>query len=135
MTHFMCYILCSMEVSPMHDTTKFPTLPTLAERVRYVRRIMGLTQQQLADRAGAGVTRNIVHQVELGKSKRPRQMEQIAKALDVTPTWLAFGQEDFDGLDAGDMALIKAYNQLPADDRAKVKDLIKNLTLINSIHD
>ncbi|EIU7558826.1 XRE family transcriptional regulator [Providencia rettgeri] len=64
---------------------------TLAERLMMTRTKLGLTQQELADRAG--VTRVAISKAEQGLTKtfNGDTLFDIAKALDVDPYWLQLG--------------------------------------------
>ncbi len=73
-----------MKVIPHH-------LRTLGERLRYRRRQMGWTQEQLA--VQAGTNQAVIQKIENGKSLRPRKLDEIAAVLDVNPAWLMFGDE------------------------------------------
>ena len=73
-----------MKVIPHH-------LRTLGERLRYRRRQMGWTQEQLA--VQAGTNQAVIQKIENGKSLRPRKIDEIAAVLDVNPAWLMFGDE------------------------------------------
>ena len=66
-------------------------LRTLGERLRYRRRQMGWTQEQLA--AQAGTNQAVIQKIENGKSLRPRKIDEIASVLEVNPAWLMFGDE------------------------------------------
>jgi transcriptional regulator with XRE-family HTH domain len=66
-------------------------LRTLGERLRYRRRQMGWTQEQLA--VQAGTNQAVIQKIENGKSLRPRKIDEIAAVLDVNPAWLMFGDE------------------------------------------
>lgn len=73
-----------MKTIPLH-------LRTLGERLRYRRRQMGWTQEQLA--VQAGTNQAVIQKIENGKSLRPRKIDEIASVLEVNPAWLMFGEE------------------------------------------
>ena len=76
----------------MNGTKVIPHhLRTLGERLRYRRRQMGWTQEQLA--VQAGTNQAVIQKIENGKSLRPRKIDEIASVLDVNPAWLMFGDE------------------------------------------
>jgi len=58
-------------------------MKTLAQRVRECREESGLTQEQLAERAGTGQFQ--VSAVEMGNSQWPRNILALAEALEVPP--------------------------------------------------
>lgn len=62
---------------------------TLASRVRHRRLQHGWTQRELAQ--AAHCTQSVIQKVETGYSKNPRQIDQLAKALEVHPAWLMYG--------------------------------------------
>lgn len=64
-------------------------LSTIGKRVRFARKSLGLTQQQLADKAG--VRQQTVSQLERGVNASSTSLVAIARALDVTPEWLESG--------------------------------------------
>lgn len=67
---------------------------TLAERLRWAREQRGLTQVQLAEKAG--VSQGTVGNAESGVRKRPRDLLQLAAALDASPHWLESGKGTWD---------------------------------------
>lgn len=74
----------------MHPPTGISIhLKTLGERLRYQRRQMGWTQEQLAQ--NAGTNQAVIQKIENGKSLRPRKIDTIASVLNVNPAWLMFG--------------------------------------------
>ena len=62
---------------------------TLGERVRSRRRLLGMTQAELADRAG--IRGPAIAYLEAGTSRRSRYIVEIAFALGCSPTWLVMG--------------------------------------------
>jgi len=74
-------------------------MDTLADRVRKARSELGLTQQQLAERAG--MRQQGIQSIEDGTSKRPRRLVELARALGKTPEWLMDGDVLGDGSRAG----------------------------------
>ena len=63
---------------------------TIAERLKQAREKLGLTQLQLA--AKAAVTQSTIANIENGIRKRPRDLVNLAKALNVDPSWLESGK-------------------------------------------
>lgn len=59
------------------------------ERLRQARQTLGLTQQQLADKAGTNQA--VIQKIENGHSIRPRVLVELGVALEVNPAWLQFG--------------------------------------------
>lgn len=62
---------------------------TIAERLKYARELAKLTQAQLAD--NAGVSQGTIANIESGIRKSPRELLEIAKALNIRPEWLKTG--------------------------------------------
>jgi transcriptional regulator with XRE-family HTH domain len=66
-------------------------LNSLGERMRFRRRELGLTQDELA--LLSGTNQAVIQKIENGKSLRPRKLDVIADALNITPSWLLYGEE------------------------------------------
>lgn len=62
---------------------------TISARVLLRRNQLGLTQTELADLAGT--TQQAIVQLESGKTKRPRYLPELAKALECDIQWLLDG--------------------------------------------
>ena len=62
---------------------------TLAARLVFARKAAGMRQEDLAKASGVG--RDVIAKTEIGITKIPRGIEEIAAALNVSPAWLAFG--------------------------------------------
>lgn len=62
----------------------------IGERVRRVRADKGLTQTQLGE--ASKTNQAVIQKIENGASLRPRQIMHIARALEVNPAWLQFGE-------------------------------------------
>lgn len=65
-------------------------MKTLAERVKYAREQLDLTQQEVAEKAG--ISQPTYFKIENGLTQKPRNILDIAEALKVNPHWLATGQ-------------------------------------------
>ena len=83
---------------------------SLGKRLRGRSRELGLTQEQLAERAGT--TQAVIQKIENGKSLRPRKIDEIASALDVNAAWLMFGNDRYDDLDSEAMQVAEAWSRL-----------------------
>jgi len=94
-------------------------LDTIAKRMRWSRERSGMTQEELARKAGT--TKDVIAQVEVGRTKRPRQAEQIADALGVPVAWLMFGDSELEP-DAVEVAV--AYQGLPEHVKLAIRALI-----------
>jgi len=88
-------------------------MPTLAERVQWARKQKGWRQEDLAD--AVGTSRAQIQKIENGTITRPRNMEALADALDVSKVWLAYGDPRLEQLtpEAADLAI--AWQHLPED--------------------
>lgn len=69
---------------------------TLAERLKFAREKLNLTQQEVADRAG--MSQPTYYKIESGKSQRTTYLNELANVLKVTPNWLATGQGEMTAL-------------------------------------
>ena len=67
------------------------TLNSLGERLRFRRRELGLTQDELA--LLSGTNQAVIQKIENGKSLRPSKLDVIAEALNITAAWLLYGDE------------------------------------------
>ena len=95
---------------------------TVAERTKRARIACGFTQDELA--RSAGVTRDVIAMIETGRTKRPRQLEKIAEALNVSPAWLAFGDELIDELSEEDLRRAARLKSLPDGVRIAIEQMI-----------
>jgi SOS-response transcriptional repressor LexA len=64
---------------------------TLAIRLKQAREKKKLSQEALASRVG--IKQQAVQRIEVGKVKSTGYVVQLARALNVTPDWLALGEE------------------------------------------
>ena len=68
---------------------KYTEMPKLSERLKYIRAELGLSQVELADKAGT--TQQAIQQAEKGKARQPRYLHKLAQELEVDVDWLIFG--------------------------------------------
>ncbi len=101
---------------PMH-------LRTLGERLRYCRRQMGWTQEQLA--VQAGTNQAVIQKIENGKSLRPRKIDEIASVLEVNRAWLMFGDDKATPLSDDARELAELWMGLSDHDRARVLNEVR----------
>ncbi len=92
---------------------------SLGERLRCRRREKGWTQDQLA--AHAGTNQAVIQKIENGRSLRPRKINEIASALEVSPSWLMFGEEPSNGLDTEARTVAEAWSRLPEPYRSRIR--------------
>lgn len=64
-------------------------MKTLADRINERMSELGMTQDELARKAG--ISQSAVHKLCSGKALQTRKLLQIADALNVQPQWLAYG--------------------------------------------
>jgi transcriptional regulator with XRE-family HTH domain len=62
------------------------SIPDLSERIKYIRKIKGLSQIDLAEICGT--TQQAIQQAEGGKAQNPRYLHKMALALDIPYEWL-----------------------------------------------
>lgn len=67
-------------------------METLAQRVKFARKRLGLKQQQLADAAGIG--QSDVSKIERGLIVRTTAIPALARALRCNPYWLETGEDE-----------------------------------------
>lgn len=72
------------------DDTRFFVMNELKDRVLKRRKILDLTQQQLAKRVG--VKQQSIQQLEDGLVKRPRYLLELSRVLECDANWLATGK-------------------------------------------
>jgi transcriptional regulator with XRE-family HTH domain len=106
-----------MNVLNVNGNLSYPS--SLGERLRCRRREKGWTQEQLA--ALAGTNQAVIQKIENGRSLRPRRINEIAAALDVSPSWLMFGDAPKDSLDHEARAIGETWAQLPEPFRSRIR--------------
>lgn len=99
------------------------TLTTLAARMRWARLHRNLTQEELAKKAGTSQSQ--VYKIEQGRVKRPRNIGEIARALDVSPAWLQFGEAKIDRLSTEALQMAVEWQALPAEAQGAVIAMIR----------
>lgn len=62
------------------------SIPTLADRLKYIRKMKDLSQIELAELAGT--TQQAIQQAESGKAQNPRYLHKIALELGIPYEWL-----------------------------------------------
>ena len=98
----------------MHVSGVIPSF-TLADRVRKAREVAGLSQQELAERAG--MTRGGIARIEQGTGGAPRRSSLIviAMATGVDLHWLETGNTPTGEPGGGGQCAIRDSNPEPAD--------------------
>lgn len=111
-------------------------LKTIGERVRMARSLKGWSQVKLAHEAR--VTRGVIEKLEQGKSRQPRQLENIARALELAPSLLRFGRlEDIGfsaeaievarGLSEEALEVARAWSILPEPYRSALRNALLHI--------
>lgn len=74
--------------------------PELGQRLSEARAAAGLSLSELARRSG--VTRQAISNIEMGLADPTTEtVQRLARALSVSPAWLAFGDDVADAKDRG----------------------------------
>jgi transcriptional regulator with XRE-family HTH domain len=95
-------------------------------RVKYLRTRKGWTQDDLAKRLGY-TSRAMVSKIEKGeRGIKASMVPLIADALDVSVSYLLFGQVDKEEITLEDMELLKAYYRAPPHIQRAIKEMLKN---------
>ncbi len=68
-------------------------MSSLADRVKMSRERLGLIQEDLAK--ACNISQNAIHKIEAGDTKKPRNLLELARALNVDPHWLQTGEGDY----------------------------------------
>jgi len=102
-----------------------PMLRTLGDRMRYRRRQLGWTQDELA--MHAGTNQAVIQKIENGKSLRPRKIDEIAEVLEVPPSWLMFGEDPNNALSDEAMELAETWQKLSEYDRLRISNEVNRL--------
>lgn len=75
----------------------------LADRLRYARKLRGLSQKQLA--IASGVSQSAIANYETQARRQPKFIFQLAEALAVNPLWLLNGQGAMEPVGSATLAL------------------------------
>ena len=98
----------------------------LSKRIRFLRVRKGMTQEQLASAMGLK-NRDSISKIELGKQDiSTQQISLLADILDVSISYLLFGQIDKEEITLEDMELLKAYYRAPPHIQRAIKEMLKN---------
>lgn len=85
------------------------SVKTIAERAKWARERLGLTQEQVAELAG--VSQGTIGNLESGARKAPRELLAIAKALRVRAEWLKHGALPIEPEGQGELGTIPRHAQ------------------------
>ena len=95
---------------------------SLGARLTRTRIRKGWTQHELA--RNVGTSQAVVQRIETGKCRHPRNIDRLAKVLEVSPAWLMYGAEVMDGLDHEAIETAKAWSNLTEPHRSALKEMI-----------
>lgn len=98
---------------------------TIADRLKQAREKLGLTQLQLAEKAG--VAQGTIANVENGIRKKPREITSIARALAVDAAWLEAGKGDPYPSNQPDQHIAAERNANWTTDQAKIGSALDTL--------
>lgn len=112
-----------MTIKKAERTNQLPQMDTLAARVRYAREQKGFTQEELAK--AAKTSQQVIAKIENEQTKRPRNIEVIAHALEQSPAWLQFGDADIDKLDRKALDRAMALAELNSADQELIDQFIE----------
>lgn len=113
-------------------------MKTLAQRLRYCRERMGVSQSALA--RTVGIKPQAVQLIEAGRVEKPRHLLALATALGVNPTWLLEGDGPMAAMAVGETParyganlsaeateLARLWMGLSASERATVRTTVRAL--------
>jgi|GEM_PF-464308 len=120
------YILCYMS---------FPKTPKLSDRLKYIRTLYGLSQAELAQKAGT--TQQAIQQAEKGIARQPRYLNQLASELEIPTAWMVFGEEDkaapqnsvgkqSNGLNDKSTEVLDSFYSMPEKDQKLIYELMQS---------
>lgn len=108
----------------------FKNLPDLADRLRYVRKIHGLSQIELADICGT--TQQAIQQAEAGKAQNPRYLHKLSMALEVPYEWITMNLVPKKkpaaapgGFSEKDREVLDSFFSMPRKDQELLLELMK----------
>lgn len=104
-----------------------PDMPQLSDRLKYLRKIKGLTQADLAKMAQT--SQQAIQQAEGGKARNPRYLPRLARAMDVPVEWLSLNErltnQPAYGLGEKDDQVLGAFKAMDAKDQQLILELMK----------
>ena len=106
-------------------------LNSLGERMRFRRRELGLTQDELA--LLSGTNQAVIQKIENGKSLRPRKLDVIADALKITPAWLVYGDEKNTQLNPEAKKVGKLWMRLSESEQMRIQHEIEFIIQSNAM--
>ena len=109
-------------------------IPSLAERIKYIRKVNGLSQIDLA--RIAETTQQAIQQAESGKAQSPRYLHKISLALDVPYEWLTMNvmankkskEKASSGFSEKGEDVLNSFFAMPKKDQTLLLELMKSRT-------
>ncbi len=105
-------------------------IPDLAERLKYIRKIKGLSQIELANIAGT--TQQAIQQAEAGKAQNPRYLHKLALTLEIPYEWLTMNlvpakraKETAKGFSEKGREVLDNFFAMPKKDQSLLLELMK----------
>jgi len=110
-------------------------IPDLAERLKYIRKIKGLSQIEFAEIAGT--TQQAIQQAEAGKAQNPRYLHKLALSLDIPYEWLTMNlvptkKTEVSGFSDKGREVLDNFFAMPKKDQALLLELMKTRQKKNS---
>ncbi len=108
--------------------TVLKNIPVLAERLKYIRKIKGLSQIELADICET--TQQAIQQAEAGKAQNPRYLHKLALALDIPYEWVTMNlveakKSGAQGLSEKKSEVLDSFYAMPKKEQALMLELMK----------
>ena len=108
--------------------TLLKNIPELSERLKYIRKIKGLSQIEMAELCGT--TQQAIQQAESGKAQNPRYLPKLALALDIPSEWLTMNlvtgkKHVTPGFSDKGRDVLDTFFAMPKKDQALMLELMK----------
>ena len=112
--------------------TLLKNIPSLAERIKYIRKIKGLSQIDMA--CIAGTTQQAIQQAESGKAQSPRYLHKISMELDIPYEWLTMNmmpskkaqEQKSSGFSEKGREVLDSFFAMPKKDQTLLFELMKS---------
>ncbi len=108
------------------------SIPNLSDRLKYIRKMKGLSQIDLAELAGT--TQQAIQQAESGKAQNPRYLHKIALTLEIPYEWLTMNlvpdnkgkQASATGMADKGREILDNFFAMPKKDQSLMLELMKS---------
>lgn len=103
-------------------------LPELGERLKYIRKVKGMSQIDLAKICNT--TQQAIQQAEAGKARNPRYLHTLSLALDIPYEWLTMNlmpgrKNEMQGFSEKGKDVLDTFFAMPRKDQALLLELMK----------